>query len=254
MIAAAIAWSFSRGGICCAVGLGDELEQDVPALEEQRVEHLVLRAEVVVDEAVGDVRLVGDVRHAALVKAALGERDDGGVEDQAALVGAGGSRRIRPGPRPASGTPTGGGWRARAARGGCAPGRRGRGRRRCAPSRSAASASTIPHGSTIIERPPERSAGASRARGRVLADLVGGDDERLVLDRARAQEDLPVVARRRDGEGRGHGEDARAADREDPVQLGEADVVADRQAEPDAARASAMTTISSPACSWSDSR
>ena len=29
----------------------------------------------------------------------------------------------------------------------------------------------------------------------VLADLVGGDDERLVLDRARAQEDLPVVAR-----------------------------------------------------------
>ena len=32
---------------------------------------------------------------------------------------------------------------------------------------------------------------------RVLADLVGGDDEALVLDRARAQQDLPVVARRR---------------------------------------------------------
>ena len=42
-----------------------ELEQHVPALEEQRVEHLVLGGEVVVDEPVGDARLVGDVRHAA---------------------------------------------------------------------------------------------------------------------------------------------------------------------------------------------
>ena len=76
---------------------------------------------------------------------------------------------------------------------------------------------------------------AGRARGRVLADLVGGDHERLVLDRARAQQDLPVRARRRDGEGGRHGDDPRAADREDPVELREADVVADRQAQPDAA-------------------
>ena len=33
------------------------------------------------------------------------------------------------------------------------------------PSRSAASASTIPHGSTIIERPPERSAAARALAG-----------------------------------------------------------------------------------------
>ena len=31
---------------------------------------------------------------------------------------------------------------------------------------------------------------------RRLADLVGGDDEGLVLDRPRAQQHLPVVARR----------------------------------------------------------
>src|SRR5436190_10330150 len=146
-----------------AIGLADEVEQDLPALEEQRVEHLVLRAEVVVDEAVGDVRLVGDVRHAALVKAALGERDDRGVEDEAALVRTG-ERRVLGGGRAHAGVSTGQRYAA---------GRRlasaGRSRRMrawasrsrsatIAPSRSEASACTIPHGSTIIERPPERSA------------------------------------------------------------------------------------------------
>ena len=48
-----------------AVELADDVEHDVPALEEERVEHLVLGAEVVVDEAVGDAGLVGDVAHAA---------------------------------------------------------------------------------------------------------------------------------------------------------------------------------------------
>ena len=58
-----------------------------PALEEERVEHLVLGAEVVVDEPVGDARLVGDVRDAAGVEALAGEHADRRVEDQAALVG-----------------------------------------------------------------------------------------------------------------------------------------------------------------------
>ena len=39
-----------------------------------------------VDEAVGDAGLVGDVGHAAGVEALAGEHAHGGVEDQAALV------------------------------------------------------------------------------------------------------------------------------------------------------------------------
>ena len=83
----------------------------------------------------------------------------------------------------------------------------------------------MPHGSTIIERPPEALPGG------VLADLVGGDDEALVLDRAGAQQHLPVVARRREREGGRQREHARAAQREDPEQLGEAQVVADGHAQ-----------------------
>ena len=65
------------------VDLADQLEHHVPALEEQRVEHLVLGGEVVVDEAVGDAGLVGDVRDAAGVKALAREHAHGGVEDHA---------------------------------------------------------------------------------------------------------------------------------------------------------------------------
>ncbi len=97
------------------------------------------------------------------------------------------------------------------------------------PSRSGAWASTMPHGSTIIERPPE-----CWPRG-VRADLVGRDHERLVLDRPRAHERLPVVARGRQGEGGRERDDARAAHGEDPVELGKAQVVADRHAQLDAA-------------------
>ena len=78
------------GGDLPRVDLADDVEHDVPALEEERVEDLVLRAEVVVDEAVGDARLVGDVRHAAGVEALPREHAHGGVEDQAALVDRGG--------------------------------------------------------------------------------------------------------------------------------------------------------------------
>ena len=63
----------------------------------------------------------------------------------------------------------------------------------------------------------------------VLAELGGGDDERLVLDRPGAQENLPVRLAGHAREVRGHGDDPRALDRLDPVQLGEAQVVADGQ-------------------------
>ena len=69
----------------------------------------------------------------------------------------------------------------------------------------------------------------------MLADLVGGDHERLVLDRPRPHERLPVVARRRQREGGRDRDDPRTPDGEDPVELGEAQVVADRQSEPHAA-------------------
>ena len=75
-----------------------------------------------------------------------------------------------------------------------------------------------------------RAAAGLQAR-RVAPDLVGGDDEGLVLDRAGAQQDLPVVTGRGLGERRGDGEHARPVDREAAVQLGEAQVVADGQTE-----------------------
>ncbi len=90
-------------------------------------------------------------------------------------------------------------------------------------SRSGACASTTPQGSTIIERPPERMA------ARMAAHLVGGNHKRLVLDRARPDERLPVVACGRQRERRGQRDHARAAHGEDAEQLGKAQVVADRQ-------------------------
>ena len=79
--------------LLAAVDLRDRVEHDLPALEEELVEDLLLGVEVVVDEAVGHARLVGHVGHAAVVEALAGEHGDRGVEDQAALVdgaGAGG--------------------------------------------------------------------------------------------------------------------------------------------------------------------
>ena len=93
------------------VDLADQLEHHVPALEEQRVEHLVLGGEVVVDEAVGDAGLVGDVRHAAGVEALAREHPHRRVQDQPALVRRARARGrmrarllMRP-PRPASDRP-----------------------------------------------------------------------------------------------------------------------------------------------------
>src|SRR6185437_3071763 len=148
------------------VHVADHLEHHVPALEEERVEHLVLGAEVVVDEPVGDTGLVGDVGDAAGVEALAREHAHGRVEDQAPLL----RGRLRARGGRASG---GGAHRAASASSGqrYAPGRRiasegrlvriSRWRSRSSSATSAASpsspawASTAPHGSTIIERPPE---------------------------------------------------------------------------------------------------
>ena len=71
------------------VGLLDACEapeQLAPVLPEERREHLVLGGEVVVEQAVRDPRLLGDVADARGVVAVSGEDADGGIEDQAALL------------------------------------------------------------------------------------------------------------------------------------------------------------------------
>ena len=83
---AATAASLSRGRRVAAVGLLDRRQQQRPALAEELVQHLVLGAEVVVDEPVGDAGLVGDVGDAGRVEALAGEDADRRVEDLAALV------------------------------------------------------------------------------------------------------------------------------------------------------------------------
>src|SRR4051794_10427023 len=136
--------------------LDDGVKHDLPALGEERVEDLLLRVEVVVDEAVGHARLVGDIGDAAVVEAAPGEHSDRRVEYQAPLVDAAGAGRGHHyvvtswGQRYAAGT--------RLAR----LGRRSRTSAWRSKSRSAATksspspgarASTSPHGSTIMLLP-----------------------------------------------------------------------------------------------------
>ena len=87
----AIAAQLVARGALGPIRLGDRREHHVPALEEQRVEDLVLGGEVVIDEPVRDPGLVGDVRHAAGVKALAREHPHRGVEDHPALVGGGAS-------------------------------------------------------------------------------------------------------------------------------------------------------------------
>ena len=61
------------------------LEQ-LPRLAEDRLEHLFLRAEVVIEQPVRDARLLGDVADARGVVALAREDADGRVEDQPALL------------------------------------------------------------------------------------------------------------------------------------------------------------------------
>jgi hypothetical protein len=61
----------------------DEL---TPVLAEDRLENVVLRREVVVEEAVRHAGVLGDVPHAGAVVAAIGEHTDRGVEDELPLL------------------------------------------------------------------------------------------------------------------------------------------------------------------------
>ena len=92
-------------------------------------------------------------------------------------------------------------------------------------SSSGASASTTPQGSAI-----ER-ASVGRLAVREGAPLVRGHDVALVLDRAGAEQELPVVLAGEERERGRHGDELGALDGEDAVELGEAEVVADGQPE-----------------------
>ena len=198
----ATASSFSAARHRPRVDLVDRGEQQRPALGEELVHHLVLGAEVVVDEPVGDAGLVGDVGDAARVVALAGED-----ADRASRI-----------------------WRRRSVDRRClghhdaAPPRARRRRRRggwratgsvCAdPSSSAKSRSATrsPPRRRLARAPPPRVDDHRVAPGLVvrrrLADLAGGDHEDLVLDRAGAQQHLPVVAAGHRGEGGGDGDHA----------------------------------------------
>ena len=238
----AIAVSFSSAGTSLGVGLADRLQQDVPALQEQRVQHLVLGLEVVVDEPVGDARLVGDVRHAAGVEALAREDAHGGVEDQPPLVDRGllRSRHLRRnlgGPAVRLGPPVGQRGQRAADLGLALEVELGDderlGVRRVA--------STTPHGSTIIERPPERMPGACSP---IWLAATTNAWPSIARARSRTSQWSRVVA---NVNAAGTVTISAPLDREDPVELGEADVVTDRQAEVGAARRSARARSRRPA-------
>ena len=216
-----------------AVGLVDRRQQQRPALGEELVEHLVLGVEVVVDEAVGDARLVGDVGDAGRVEALAGEDADRRVEDLAALVDRRRAWRhqARASAAAASRRRRGGGWRARAATRGSAPGRRGRGRRRRSTPRRAPSPARRPRGRRSSSGRRSCSAAAPRRPGSAAMTKTW-----FSIARARSstsQWSRPVAR----GEGRRDGDQAGAAHGEDPVELGEAQVVTDGQPDRRARRA-----------------
>ena len=80
-IAATCAQLLARRLVACLDRV-DALEEHAPVLAEDRLEHLVLRREVVVEQAVRDARLLGDVADARGVEALAREHAHGGVEDQ----------------------------------------------------------------------------------------------------------------------------------------------------------------------------
>ena len=193
---AAIAYSFSRGVRSEASASRDRGQHHVPALQEQRVEDLLLGGEVVVDEPVGDAGLVGDVRHAAGVKALAREHADRRVEDHPALVG--GGRRADRG-RPVVSIV----GRRRASAGSR---RRTSSQRReieVGDDRRLAVGRAGQHEAPRVD--DHRAPAGAQAAG-MVSDLVGGDHEALVLDRPRPEQHLPVVARGRERERGRHGD------------------------------------------------
>src|SRR5262249_13391416 len=77
----------------------------------------------------------------------------------------------------------------------------------------------------------EHRAGVVGEPVRAHASLVGGQEIALVLDRARAAEHVPVGGARGEGEGGRDEENLRAGPNQAAVELREAKVVADREAE-----------------------
>src|SRR5215207_7959051 len=219
------------------VDLLDRGQEQRPALDEELVEDLILGLEVVIDEPVCDARLVGDVRDAAGVESLPGEHADRCVQDLATLVH---RRRLgahratsscmarylrTDGLRPSVGARTPVGER----------------RQRRADSILYLEIQVGSDEALAVGR--FREDGAPRIHdhrmsvgavvGRRLANLVRGDDERLVLDRPRPEENFPMVFAGLEGEGGRHCQHRCAADREDAVELREPKVVADGHAERD---------------------
>ena len=89
---------------------------------------------------------------------------------------------------------------------------------------SAARAITVPHGSMIIERPWQRYPAG-------IPDLGRGDDGGAVPDRPGPEQDVQVIAPGPLEEVGRHGQDLGPGDRQRAIQLGKAQVVADRQAD-----------------------
>jgi hypothetical protein len=74
------------GRLVRCLDLLEALEELAPVLAEHRLEHLVLGREVVVEQAVRDARLLGDVAHARGVEPSSREHAYGCVEDLAPLL------------------------------------------------------------------------------------------------------------------------------------------------------------------------
>ena len=78
--------SFSAAGSSDASTARKRAMSCAPVLDEDRPQDVVLRREVVVEEAVRDARVLRDVADARSVVAVLREHADRGVEDALALV------------------------------------------------------------------------------------------------------------------------------------------------------------------------
>ena len=81
--------SFSRRGLVGRLDRAESCDERAPVLDEDRAQHVVLRREVVVEEAVRDSRVLRDVADARAVVAVVGEHADRGVEDELALLSVG---------------------------------------------------------------------------------------------------------------------------------------------------------------------
>ena len=74
------------GWVACLLDALDRLDQRPPGLTKDAAENVLLRLEVVVEQPVGDARLLCDVAHAARVVALAREDPHRCVEEQSALV------------------------------------------------------------------------------------------------------------------------------------------------------------------------